>query len=319
MKAIDVSRIKKMLSGAEGKRLDRISASQSSIPERLRNKDSRQAAAKLLAPALKQSGLTAKQFDGILSKDKAKLEATLKKSKAAAVKNSRSVQKVLNAAAAQRLKAFEAVAAVPPTVGSPEYHLLNTPFMIWPTNSVDLEASEIVPSNSWAKFRVRTENDFYGDVKFYYLWSNPKDTFAVINVDGYVIFNGHAFVGVDGGLFPGDRMAEVIVTGRLDIFEWWNQPPTQPYAQPDQSANALTLKVTAYGFSEVGGLDAKDVFRGYDLRHTLMLVPPFGTIVFAITAAVSCGTGDDSGLTEADFASGAFQVGSPAVLVTVLS
>ena len=156
-------------------------------------------------------------------------------------------------------------------------------------------------------------------MKFYYLWRNPKDTFSVINVDGYAIFHGYAYVGVGGGIFPGDRMASISVDGSLEILEWWNQPPTQPPAQPDQSVNVANLRVTAYGWSEVGAIDARDIFRGYDLRHTLMLVPPSATLVFTVTAAVSCATGSDSGLTEVDFASGAFQVGSPAVLVAVLS
>ena len=48
-----VSRIKKMLSGAEGKRLQ-LSSIQSGSPERSRNRDSQRAVAKLLAPVLQQ-------------------------------------------------------------------------------------------------------------------------------------------------------------------------------------------------------------------------------------------------------------------------
>lgn len=314
----EIALIKKMLKGAVGERLERENAAQSDIPESLRNKDSRRAAAKLLASTLDSS--IAKQFDGILAKDEAKLEVALKKSQAAAVKNARGAQKVLDAAAAQFVKALEAVIADPQTtVGSPVLELLNKPFLIWPTNSVDLEESEIVPSNSWAKFRVQTEGHFYGDVKFYYLWSNPRDKFVVINVDGYVIFNGYGFVGAGGGLFPGDRYGQVLVDGRLDILEWWNQPPTSPYLQPDQTARVLSLYVSAPGFFETNPIDGKYIFRGCDLRHTLMVVPPFGTVVFAVAAAVTCGTGEDGGRAEADFARDALRVGSPAVLVTILS
>ena len=75
------------------------------------------------------------------------------------VKNSRAVQKVLNAQAAERLKGLGAVVGAPVTVGSAQYELLNEPFLIWPTNNIDLEASQIVPSNSWAKFRVRKSRE----------------------------------------------------------------------------------------------------------------------------------------------------------------
>lgn len=156
-------------------------------------------------------------------------------------------------------------------------------------------------------------------MSFYYLWSNPKDKYAVVDVHGYAIFNGTANVGSGGGLFPGSRSASARVTGSLGILEWWNQPPTSPLPQPDQSVVVLDLYVRTDGFGEVGALDFRSIFRGYDLSRTRTLVPPFGTVVLLVTAGVSCQTGEDSGLAEVDFASGAFNVGSPAVLVTVLS
>jgi hypothetical protein len=70
---------------------------------------------------------------------------------------------------------------------------------------------------------------------------------------------------------------------------------------------------------EAGAVDARNFFRGFDLRHTLMIVPPLGTVVVAVTAGIVCGTGHDSGHAEADFASAGFQVGSPAGLFTILS
>ena len=48
-------------------------------------------------------------------------------------------------------------------------------------------------------------------------------------------------------------------------------------------------------------------------------MPPRGVVVFVVSTAVVLGTGDDDGLAEVDFASGDFMVGSPAVLVTVLT
>jgi hypothetical protein len=311
----ELARVKKSLTGALGKRLDRANALQAQEAERLRNADSRRAAAKLVAPLVDRT--TRRQFAELLEADRAKLENAAKTARANAIRNSRANQRVLAAAAAQRLKPFQNAAGL----GSPEYELLNTPFLIWPTNSVDLEASEIIPANSFAKFRASVDDgrDFYGDVKFYYLWTNPRNKFTVINVDGYVIFNGHLFVGVGGGNFPGDRSASAQATGTLQILEWFNQPPTSPPQQADQTAIAAKLRVSAPGFAEVGAIDAKDVFRGFDLRHTLFIVPPLATIVFVVVAAVSLGTGEDSGNADADFASGAFQVGSPAVLVTTLS
>ena len=207
-----------------------------------------------------------------------------------------------------------------PTVPSPEYHLLNTPFLIWPTNSVDL-GLELVPSNSFATVPRpdRDQSVVPGRCEVWIISDNPTDKFAVINASGYSIFHGTAFVGVGGGNFPGTGPPRCGWTASLQILEWWNQPPTSPFAQPDQSAEILKLSVSAGGFFEVGAIDLRNVFRGSDLRHNLMLVPPHGVVVFAVTTAASMGTGQDSGNVEIDFASGEFMVGSPAVLVTVLT
>lgn len=77
--------------------------------------------------------------------------------------------------------------------------------------------------------------------------------------------------------------------------------------------------MSAFGFGDGGSIEIRDSFRGDDLRHTLLIVPPLATLIFTVVAEVSASCGSDSGLVEFDFLSGGFQVGSPAVLVTLLS
>ena len=318
--APNVRTITSMLKGAAGRRLDALRAVEVAAPTRFRNGDSSRAVTKLLAPRLRDRAAAA-AFADVLEQDRAKLDAAVRKSRAAAIKGSRGRQQMLKAQAAQRLRSLKGLTGLPATAAVAQYELLNKPFLIWPTNSIDLEASEIVPSNSWAKFRagIGSGKRFSGNVKFYYLWRNERDAFAVINVDGYAIFHGYAYIGSDGGFWPGDRWASLAVDGRLEILEWWNQPPTSPPSQPDQSVNVLSLSVDTGGFSEVGAIEARDIFRGYDLRHTMMVVPPQAVLVFTVTAEVRLGTGSDGAVSEIDFASGSFQVGSPAVLVSVLT
>jgi hypothetical protein len=314
-----IDKIRKALTSAGGKLLRSLDTDADVAFDDGGRKARQQAAA--LARDLAPTGKAARKFEALEKKHAERLAARARKAQAAAIKGSRAGAKVMEGRRASLIKSLGALAELDPTVPSPEYHLLNTPFLIWPTNSVDLEASEIVPANSWAKFRARigTNRSFLGDVKFYYLWDNPTDKFAVINANGYSIFHGTAFVGVGGGNFPANRSASVRLTATLQILEWWNQPPTSPFSQPDQSAEILKLRVSAGGFFEVGALDFRNVFRGSDLRHNLMLVPPHGVVVFAVTTAASMSTGQDSGEAEVDFASGEFMVGSPAVLVTVLT
>lgn len=314
-----VETIRKALMGAQGKRLLKSRAERVSDFNDGGAK-ARKDAAKLVRD-LAPSSKAVKKFQALEAAHAESLRAKASEARSAMVKGSAATAEVLEAQRASLMQTLGVLADIDPTVPQPQYHLINTPFLIWPTNSVDLEASEIVPSNSFAKFRAKigTGKSFFGDVKFYFMWDNPTDKIAVINVNGYSIFHGTAFVGVGGGFWPGNRSASVRLTAELQIFEWWNQPPTSPFVQADQTAEILNLRVSAGGFSEVGAIDLRDVHRGNDLRHTLMLVPPRGVVVFAVTTAAAMGTGTDSGNAEIDFASGDFMVGSPAVLVTVLT
>jgi len=318
MNSKEISQIRKALAGATGRHLEKAIAAQQAPPLTLRSARSQRTAASVFTAQLKGTDV-AKKFADILARDEADRAAALEKAKAAAIKNSRSHLAVLESQAARRVKDLDRLTALPAVEGSPKYHLLNKPLFILPSRTIALDESEVIPSKSFAKFQGRTERSLRGDVQFWYLWNNPNDRFSVINVDGYIIFNGHGYVGADGGIFPGARSAGLSVHGRLNILEWENQPPTQPVSQPDQSVEALKLSVSATGFGEVGAIESRDVFRGYDLRHTLLVVPPRATLIFTVAAEISASCGSDSGLVEFDFSSGDFQVGSPAVLVTLLS
>ncbi len=315
----EIARIKKMLTGPLGKRLNTADAARTELPQRFENTNSRREVTRLLAPTLDRS--TARKFAGIVEQDRARLEATLKKIKADAVRASRDRQRTLQAAAAQLTSGLQTAAQLPVSGSSIGRVLLNVPFLISANSSVELEQFQIIENNSFAKFRARVENpdDFFGTVKFFYVWTNPKNAFEVINVTGFVLFNGHCSVGVSGGIFPGDRQASVLVKGRLEILEFFNDPPTSPLSQPDQEVTVLQMREAALGFGEVGAVDARDVFRGVALSHLHMVVPPLGVVVFGVVAFAGCGTGKNGSNAAVDFASGAFQVGSPAVLLATLT
>lgn len=326
MKASDLSRIKKFLASPEGRRLDKLSEAHLGPARSFENAKSRRAVAKLFISTLKESsggkidyrGFE-KHFAEIAAEDAAQLNAAALEARAAAVKGSGSAQKLLDAETSSRLKGLNDLVALTPTVASPRYELLKAPFEIVPIN-LTLDAAESILVKSFVKFRVKLDRrGSNGSVQFNYLWQNLSDKFAVINVDGYMIFHGHAFVGVGGGVCPGNRTASYAVKGSLSLLQFWTQPPSQPFQQPDQLVDVSSLNVTADGFSEVGALDERDIFRGYDLRHTLLTVPPEGVVVIRLSATVNCSCGTDSGNLDVDFTSGEFNVGSPAVLVTILT
>ncbi len=241
---------------------------------------------------------------------------------AAAIKRSPGTKAKLLTELERRSKALDAIVAADPTVANPERVLLNRPFLIWPTQGVFFDSSKVEPSNSSAKFKVDSSaSNGFEEMSFYFLWDNPKDTVAVININAYLVLHGTCRVGSDGGVLPGiisgDRYSQLWLTANLYPLEWWNQPPTQPLHQTDQSQQALFLHTNTGGWGSVGAIELQTVFRGYDLSHTLMLVPPHGVVVFEVAASVSFSNAD--GAIAVDFASGDFEVICPAVLVTVLS
>jgi hypothetical protein len=279
----------------------------------------RRAAAAAVSSLFSRAGA---ELEGGIARYGETLRRAADKSVQAAIEQSHHTKARLDAELQSRLKSLDAIVAADPTVASPQRVLLNRPFLIWPSQGLFLDSSEVVPSNSWAKFRMNSSaSNGYGDVSFYFLWDNPTDKVAVINVNAYLVLHGTCQVGSGGGVLPGilsgDRYSQLWLTANMDLLEWWNQPPTRPYPQTDQSQQALFIHTNTGGWGSVGAIELQTVFRGYDLSYTLMLVPPRGVVVFDVAAMVSFSNAD--GAIAVDFASGGFQVTCPAVLVTILS
>jgi hypothetical protein len=275
----------------------------------------RRAASQLFQACAAKSGFEVDQFEQIRARNVAALQHAEARGKAAALHQSSAALKTLLGAVARRrelLGQLGTPAAAPLT--------LDSPFLIWPTQGIELFDTQIVPWNSSAKFTLDSGRTFgHEEVGFYFLWENPSDRFAVVRVHGFVVFNGTMTAGQDGGIFPGDRSASISAVGNLHLFEWWNQPPTEPLSQADQDQTALTVATSGYGWSDPGSIELEHVFRGLDCSYDLFLIPPHGVTVIEMAAALSYGTGTDSGHVSADFNSGDFQVMSPFVSIEVLT
>lgn len=284
-----------------------------------KTRPTRDATAKLLTRAMPDLSAQAKAFDAAVARHMREGDAALRKARAAAVKDSRGQKSAIAHLVAQKNKAYEVLSAT--SVPGTQYHLLNTPFEISSSAGMPLTSSAIVPSNSSAKFKLHVEDgpDVTNTASFKYVWVNPSDRYVVMNVHGYIIFRGHVQYGVGGGFFGGDRNITVSIDGRLEIFDWSNPDPVTVPPVADQAVNAYYAHEDQGGWWSVGAVGAKDIFRGYDLSHELVVVPPHATMGFAMTASFTCNTGDDSSLIDLDFASGNFQLGSPAVLLAIVS
>ncbi len=255
----------------------------SESPQLLTNKRALQ---NLIVSHLTKTGFDVEGFEKIRAAQQTELGRLAADHKTQAIARSTALKGEIQQTIDARLRAFDPLGAAPGA--SVSYELVNQPFLIWPTLGVFFDSSQIVPSNSWAKMKVdSTRSSGYEEMSFYFLWQNPNDRVAVVNVDAYLVLKGHCQCGSDGGVFPGSRYSNLQLMSKLYLLEWWNQPPTQPIPQTDQFQQALYISTDTGGWSDPGAIEFKDIFRGYDLRYTSFIVPPNGVVVFEVAAAVS--------------------------------
>src|SRR4030095_12642680 len=122
------------------------------------------------------------------------------------------------------------------------------------------------------------------------------------------------------GFFVGSLNA-VFVQATLNVWEWWNQPPTMLSPQATQVQKVLAVSASGGGFlSDLGGgdVDSASANAIHDLRRTLVSVPPNGVVVFEVALEFYYdNTG--GGMIQANFASGDFGLMCPAVVIAILS
>ncbi|HZO86709.1 MAG TPA: hypothetical protein VFB38_00115 [Chthonomonadaceae bacterium] len=327
MPGMNEAQIKAALAAAKGLDAARearrnLDLRQANLSQRLPIRANRRAVGNLLTPLLTKAGLELDEFEKIRAHNQAELRRLLEQQKAEAIQQSSSVKRTLRSEVASLHKLLQQVTTLappdaPPT-SQPFYVLLETPFLIWPTHGIFLDDSHVEPVNSWAKISLSSgESAGYEELGFYFLWENPSDRVAVINVDAYIAVNGFCSAGANGGTFPDDRHSSLVLNVRLNPWQWWDQPPTQPMPQGDQSQQVLSLYAFAGGWFDVGDIEVQSIFRGYDLSYTSFIIPPNGVVVFETTLSISYGNSE--GFVQVDLASGDFEVLCPAVLIAILT
>ena len=276
----------------------------------------------LASSFINKAGFEVDKFDELLAQNRSALRLIAERRKAEAIKRSSSAKEILRHGVEGRRKVMEHLADVTPpetpTVAAPKlYEHLDRPFTILPTPGVYMHSEHIEPANSWANITVDSESDAEDELSFYFLWQNPRSTHMVIDVDAYLVLNGFCQAGSEGGYFPGTRASQLNVWAKLDLLEWWNQPPTSPLRQVDQAQQALFLSTSTGGYFDDDATDSEAVFRGYDLRYNLFVVPPGAVVVFEVALYVRYA--NKEGSIHVDFQSGDFEVLCPGVLIGMLA
>ena len=259
--------------------------------ELARRQKIKRAREKALAAALTKAGLDLAPLKALKPTPQDLLQQW-KRHKAGVAKQSADAARMFRRSIDSRRAMLEGMpkSPLPPFPGPrPHYILLDTPFLMTRTFGMVMDDSHIEPWNSWAKVRAYpTAAQGSAGLSFYHVWENTTGTPVSVDAHSYFVLNGGAAVDVRGGVFPDDSLySNLTIDVSLYPWEWWNQPPTSPLAQPDQSQNVMTLHQGGSGWDEAIASQIQYVFRGYDLSYHSWAVPPNALTVFETSMSLT--------------------------------
>jgi hypothetical protein len=276
---------------------------------------SRQAFDKLLKSSLASAGFDVKKLEALKKKNDAEVRNWLTKRRAEADKLTSSMQKTMQ----QSIENWRASLlgpkglAVPPPATS-QVFLLMTATDISATSGIALAGSNIGPQNNWVEFQLESTDSSTQEVTFVFSWQNTADKYAVINVDGYIAFNGVCEAIANGGFLPGDRHSYVDLYGILELNV--SESPIAPNIFA-ASQSVLSLHADGGGWFSDGQILYQQLFRGFDLHYDTLVVPPQQVVTIDVSGRMTYSNSD--GMSNYVFTTMGRQIYSPLVIVSVVS
>jgi hypothetical protein len=271
---------------------------------------------KLLANFLRNSNLDVDNLKGLQTKRSADLQRFVKIARTKAIKGSAKAKKAVKLDVANRLSAVKNLGRLVKQPALPTLITLDKPFLIWASpHSNILYDSHIEALNSWAKINIASSTGRQDKLSFYFLWDNPSDYYAGINVSTSLALNGHCSAFADGSISylwdVGGTVTSVNLRADLNPWQWWNQPPT--LIRPS-TENVLSLVADA-GFLD--DCEAQSVSGVLDLGSNMLAIPPKGVMVFEVALSIYCAIED--GTIEVDFNDSNFEIACPSITISLLT
>jgi len=207
---------------------------------------------KRLQPFLAKTGLDLKKLKSVVDQNQKELRRILEKNPTPPDSAFAGTRETIRRAVEGRANALELPNRTQPQ-GASTFVLLDAPFLIFALPSNWLLDSHVSRKESFAKVRFQetiTNEKFPRPphtVNFVYVWENPSDHHALVNIETYIVLKGfcEATVEIQGN--PLYATSDLHVGAELQLFEWWNQPPTTPLPQKTQKVEAVHLHCNAFG------------------------------------------------------------------------
>lgn len=218
------------------------------------------------------------------------------------------------------------------------YVYLDQPILIWqhPPDTSQLVATQIAPSNSWAKIFLYGEGSdarggsFHTQLYFYYFWQNESLDPVVVSATTRLVMSGSCSATGSGGFWGGHKSG-VSVSSILAVQRWigWGVNPfngagldhTFFPVEPSQVAAICGCEAKgSWGFGYRAFTSAQSVdFQPFDMRVSSLTIPGSASIMFPVVVYFY---GSTEGDTLSDQVWAAFEnqgVFSPYLLLTVHS
>lgn len=283
---------------------------------------------KLLGSFSSDRGRNLDELDKMRTQNQAEISRFLQKQKTAIVKHSSSIKNSQAHGVISRRKAVEHLTSVRsealPAGANFNFVVLDTPLFVLPSRDINLVQTSLAPWNNVAKINAEWNTPYpdngWDDLSFVFVWENPSDRDAVVNVESYLLLNGFCDVLAEGGpgrVIWGQKYSDLDISVGLNILEYWNNPPTVPSGQNGQYEYAVRLHAHGGGIFGLGDYESSGVNGSYDVIYRMFLIPPKGVAVFEVTLSIDHWT--DGGFIEVDFATGDFEVMCPAVVIAILT
>jgi hypothetical protein len=200
--------------------------------------------------------------------------------------------------------------------------ILDKPFLIYETPNSDPSKYnahyESLNSNVRINIGTHTGGD-YASFVFYFLWTNPSQFAAVVNVTSALVLNGVCEVDADIGIFSGHHNF-LYLNASLGLLRWtgWGNDPVTgtsndqtyfPFRQSTQDQHVDTLDRSGGGlFGDSGKVVEPYDFQPVNLSCDMIAIPAGASMVFEVALNVQYGIedGGDGDLVSVDFSSNEF-------------
>ena len=269
----------------------------------------------LLRSGLMKSGVDFEEMEQLHRESMAEFAEESKKALAKTLQHSASLAPAVNRNLKDlqaNLKELKNFTAASPSVN---LTLLDTATSVT-ASDVSLSATNVAPQNNWAQFDYKTRETNTVTVDFSYEWTNASDVYVVVNVIGFIAFNGVLVASTDGSVWPWvsqhchDSISAVLkVTTLATGGSMESGDLSGPTLDADSGGNWFAGNPGVY--------ESATVFRGLPPTYNAVTIPPDSALQVDVIGQF--GADIERGYGEFNFEGDGRQVSSLGVIISIVS